>query len=354
MRLVSSNSPRFPSRSPAPTDTYLPWTTSGFHSGQIAIIQQARIPDVLRLSFAPATIASCLFSSLASGHVFGGAILSFAHLSIANCHFENCKSNKAGGSIAAFSRLSVNLTFFTESESEFASAVFCESGFRESLDIHQCLFSKCLARTHDGTVVVRRTARVIFETLNVTDCVTSSDFGVLTASAHECTFDFVCCFNCGNAAYNSGITVFRSTFFVVNFCAFQNLSRSTPHNFSAVAFHGGNCTYGKLNNCAFLRNENQGRPSIYLWTGNPIYVIGCCFVQSREDETQELEGFLAFEGCSFEANCRTDGVETEVEAIRHGWHEDEAKRLFFVVIGIALLAALCCDLTGFPAFRRLS
>jgi hypothetical protein len=310
--------------------------------GNRTLIKDLEMRDTFRAGFAPLEATSCIFIGIAADTAFGGAILSFGALYLRKCQFDGCSSTDYGGSVAAFSLLSVNLSSFTNSESERAAAVFSESYSFESFELQHCAALKCSSRSGDGIIFRRRPAQLRNEFLNMTDCIGSGSFGGFLASDGECTFTEISFLNCRGALYNSGLSVLSSTFFIVSFCSFSNLSRVSGVDYGAVAFHCGTCNYGKLNNCVFLKCTNMDRPSIYLWAGNPIYVIACCFIESREFESQEIGQFLAFEGCSFGTKCRLRNTSHAI------WHDGEYNRkirqwLLSFFVFVAVIGA-CIDI----------
>jgi hypothetical protein len=265
--------------------------------------------------FEPIRITSCIFHSLDSGNVNGGAILCFGDLTVLSSEFTSCKSAKAGGSIAAYSAISLARCPFAMSISPGVGAVLSESSSPVTYNISDVSIVKSESTQINGILFQHYPANLSWHGLNISSCAGRGHFGCVLLRHGRGTFHFANIEHCTRSDFNSALTFIEVPQFVVATTRFANLTRGADVVYSGVALHVDHCDSGEVRQCAFLKCNHRMQPSIYIRWGNPVRFVRCCFVETREfEKNKEL---AVFEGCRFLAACsdlptakseRTDGA----------------------------------------------
>jgi hypothetical protein len=268
--------------------------------------------------FEPVRITSCVFRSLNSGNVNGGAILCFGDLTVLSSEFTFCSSAKAGGSIAAYSAISLEHCPFVWSSSPGAGVVLSDSASPVTYNISDVSILKSKSTKVNGILFRHNPANLSWHGLNISSSAGRGHFGCVLLRHGRGTFRFTNIEHCTGSDFNSGLTFIEVPQFVVATTRFANLTRGADIVYSGVAFHLDHSDSGELRHCAFLKCNHRMQSSIYVRWGMPIRFVGCCFVETREFE--QNNGLFLFQGCRFRAACPDPPrTESEQTANRRVW-----------------------------------
>lgn len=262
----------------------------------------------ISFSFSPVVISNCQFHDIHSPSNSGGAVMSFASLTISNSRFTQCEA-KEGGAISCHSGLVLYHCFLRKCYAKNSGAFDIRAHNQEMCNITFTLFDYNIAdlfgtfyRTSEGEMIIHYT--------NISKSTAKQCVGTFETNGGSCNMQYVHIYKSTASVHNGCLCTRKLSKLTINYVAFVECSHKSAEREAAACLLMYDAS--PLNSISYSYFCNSVYDNSYTVTvvSGTVQIRNCFFSSNKENEINGAgeNGKILLENCHFKDNCNCNGL----------------------------------------------
>ena len=267
----------------------------------VLIFNQDVITEHRLFSFNPVQISNSFFNNVTNQGKAGGAILSFAPLSITNTLFLRCFS-LSGGALALHNQILINFTTFRECSSEKSGgSIDFQSKMKVPIYANNTIFTLSSSK-YFGTIYKETKGSTYLNDVNISYSKANQCVGALETSGGSFTCKYVIIDHSKCNIHNGCFVIRAKHKVLIDSCCFLYCEQNSFISDAAAALLFYDADHrSQIINTAFYKCRPCDHSFTVSVVSGTVSLIQCCFSGLQEAEINQYN--LNVQNCSFSKKC---------------------------------------------------